>query len=439
VAVENQNNSDSKNPSAANSNGRRRRASNRVRIEDLADIHERCAGIDVHKAGVTVCLSLGGGEGEVAEFGVTTGELRQLRAWLEENGVTHVVMESTGVYWKPVWQILEQGSLQLLLANAKQVRNLPGRKTDGADAIWLATLLRKGLVRGSFIPPQQIRALRDLCRGRTTLVHDRTRITQRIEKVLEEANIKLDTVVSDLLGKSARHMLDELAAGQTDTVRMAELALGQMRRKIPELVAALEGNFLPHQLFLLRELLQQFDYLSSTIERYEQRIAEYAAPFEAELQRVDAMPGINRIAAVTILAETGVDMNQFPRPEQFCKWATICPGNHQSGGKRRNGSIGQGNRWLRGALTEAAWAASRTKDSYFKAQYARLLHRGKQRALVAVAHSMLYAIWHLLRHAVDYHDLGIDYFQRRNLQGQKKLHVRKLEKMGFRVTLEPAF
>src|SRR5581483_2603831 len=216
------------------------------------------------------------------------------------------------------------------------------------------------------------------------------------------------------------------------------LALGQMRRKIPELVAALEGNFLPHQLFLLRELLQQFDYLSSTIERYEQRIAEYAAPFEAELQRVDAMPGINRIAAVTILAETGVDMNQFPRPEQFCKWATICPGNHQSGGKRRNGSIGQGNRWLRGALTEAAWAASRTKDSYFKAQYARLLHRGKQRALVAVAHSMLYAIWHLLRPAVERHHLGSDCFRRLNLQAQNTLHVRKLEKMGFRVTLEPA-
>ena len=416
----------------------RRRTTNRVRIEDLADVHERCAGIDVHKAGVTVCVSLGGGEGEIAEYGTTTGELRQLRAWLEEKQVTHVVMESTGVYWKPVWQVLEQSQLRLLLANAKAVRNLPGRKTDGADAVWLATLLRKGLVQGSFIPPEAVRALRDLCRGRVNLVRERARVAQRVEKLLEEANIKLGTVVSDVMGVSARRMLNRLAKGDTDTAAMADLAVERLREKIPQLIPALEGSFRAHQLFLLRELLAQFDSLSEAISRYEEQIRTYARPFERQIEQLDAMPGVNRIAAAAIIGEIGVDMSRFPTPQQFCKWATLCPGNNQSGGKRRSGSIGNGNRWLRAAMTEAGWAAARTKKSYFYAQYRRLLHRGKGRALVGVAHSMLYAIWHMLRHDVPFRDLGVDYFEQQNLEADKRRHVRKLEKMGYTVTLAPA-
>ncbi len=249
----------------------------KVRIEDLQDIYQFCAGIDVHKAGVTVCAICGRGaelEAEVVEYGTTTAELRQLGEWLREQGVTHVVMESTGVYWRPVWQILESAGFHLLLANAKKVRNVPGRKTDQSDSIWLATLLCKGLIQGSFIPPQEIRALRDLCRSRASLVRDRTRVIQRIEKVLEEGAVKLDVVASDLVGVSGLRMLKQLAEGETDTTAMAELALGRLRSKIPQLIEALEGSFRPHQLFLLRELLEQYDYLCKKVERFEIQIEE---------------------------------------------------------------------------------------------------------------------------------------------------------------------
>jgi transposase len=414
---------------------------NRVRIDALADIYERCAGIDVHKESVTVCVirpdATGAPAGEVVGYGTTTRELRQLSEYLQECGVTHVVMESTGVYWKPVWQILEEGGFHLVLANAKEVRNMPGRKTDQADAVWLATLLRKGLVKGSFIPPAQIRALRDLCRARVTLVRDRTRVVQRIEKVLEEANIKLDTVASDLMGVGPRHMLDELVGGETDATKLAELALGRMRSKIPQLVAALEGHFRPHQTFLLKELLQQFDYLSTKIERFEKQIEEYARPFEEQIVRLDAVPGIDRLSAAGILSETGVDMSKFPTPEQFCRWGTMAPGNHQSAGKQRHGKTGKGNRWLRGYLTQCAWAATHSKDSYFSAQYRRLIHRGKQRALVAVGHSILNAIWYILGRQTEYQELGGDFFEKQNLEGLKKAYRKKLERLGFKVTLEP--
>jgi transposase len=418
------------------------RRTNKVNIDALVDLYERCAGIDVHKESVTVCVirpeSDGSVQGEMASYGTTTRELRQLSQWLQEWGVTHVVMESTGVYWRPVWQILETGGFHLLLANAKQVRNMPGRKTDSADAVWLATLLRKGLIKASFIPPAEIRALRELCRSRTTLVHDRTRVVQRIEKVLEEANIKLDTVASDLMGVGSRMMLDELAAGETDTTKMAEMALGRMRPKIPQLVAALEGQFRPHQIFLLKELLNQFDNLSQRIERFEERIEEYAHPFEQQINRLDAVPGIDWLTAAGILSETGVDMKQFPTPQQFCRWATVAPGNNRTAGKQRNGKTGKGNRWLRGCLTQSAWAATHDKNCYFSAQYRRLLHRGKQRALVAVGHSILGVIWHMLARDVEYQELGSDYFEKQNLEGLKKNYLKKLANLGFKVTLEPA-
>jgi transposase len=413
----------------------------KVQIENLQDIYQFCAGIDVHKAGVTVCAICGEGaqrEAEVVEYGTTTAELRQLGEWLREQGVTHVVMESTGVYWRPVWQILETAGFHLLLANAKQVRNVPGRKTDQSDSIWLATLLRKGLIRGSFIPSEAIRALRDLCRSRASLVRDRTRIVQRIEKVLEEGNVKLDVVASDIVGVSGHRMLERLAQGETDTVAMAELAVGKLRKKIPQLIQALEGSLRPHQLFLLRELLEQYDYLCKKVERFERQIEEYAGPFEEQIERLDAVPGINRLAATAILSEIGVDMSRFPTPQQLCKWATVCPGNRESAGQRKSGKTGRGNRWLRGTLTQCSWAASHDKESYLAAQYRRLLHRGKQRALVAVAHSILNIIWHLLQHQIDYQDLGVDYFERQNLEGKKRAYVKKLEKLGFTVKLEPA-
>jgi transposase len=419
----------------------RRRRTNKVDIDALADLYERCAGIDVHKAEVTVCVirpgTDGSAQGETASYGTTTGELRQLSQWLQECCVTDVAMESTGVYWRPVWQILEAGGFHLWLANAKQVRNMPGRKTDQADAVWLATLLRKGLIKGSFIPPPEIRALRDLCRSRASLVRDRTRVVQRIEKVLEEANIKLDSVASDLMGVGSRMMLEKLIKGETDTTKIAELALGRMRPKIPQLVEALEGYFRPHQTFLLKQLLNQFDDLCRRIERFEQRIEEYARPFDKQMARLDAVPGIDRLSAAAILSETGVEMEPFPTPEQFCRWATIAPGNNKSAGKQRTGKIGKGNRWLRGSLTQCAWAATHDKKSYFAAQYRRLLHRGKQRALVAVAHSMLAAIWHMLTRDVEYHELGADYFEKQNLEGLKKNYLKKLERLGFKVSLEP--
>ena len=414
-----------------------RKSSTKVRLDDLTDVHDRCAGIDVHKQSVTVCISTGDGQGELREYQTTTGALRELKEWFQQMGVTHVVMESTGIYWQPVWQILEDDSYQLLLANARQVRNMPGRKTDGEDAIWLATLLRKGLIRGSFIPPAEVRALRDLCRTRANLVGDRASVSQRIEKILEQANIKLDTVVTDIMGVSSRRMIEELLDGETDRARIAELALGAMRAKIPQLQEALDGYFLPHQRTMLRVQLSQFDALSGAIAAMEEAIETYARPFAPQMEQLDQIPGIDRIAAATIIGEIGVDMNCFPTPEQFCRWATMAPGNNESAGKKKSGSIGKGNTWLRRIMTQTAWAATRTKNSYFAAQFKRLLRRGPQRALVAVAHSLLGVIWHMLTRHTAYRELGGDYFQRRNQQHLVRSHVRKLENLGFRVQLQP--
>lgn len=420
----------------------RRKQGSKVRLEDLVDMYENCAGIDVHKSSLTACAICGKAgeavEGEMVDYGTTTPELREFSQWLKNKGVTHIVMESTGVYWRPVWQILEQEKFELLLANAKEVRNMPGRKTDSADAIWLATLLRKGLIKGSFIAPAEIRVLRDLCRSRSSLVQDRTRVVQRIERVLETANIKLDTVVSDLMGASARRMLDGLAAGETDTTKLAEMALGRLRPKIPQLVGALEGSFRPHQLFLLQELLEHFDTISARIERFEREIQECARPFEEQIQRLDQIPGLDRLAASSIIAETGVDMSHFPTAGQFCRWGRISPGNNESAGNKRGGKIGKGNQWLRAMLVQCAWAATHDKKSYFSAQYRRLLHRDKQRALVGVAHSMMAVIWHMLKRGEDYQDLGPDYFEKQNLEGQKRACLNKLRKLGFEVTLQPA-
>ena len=414
-----------------------RRQTTKVRIEDLEDLFPHSAGIDVHKAVLTVCAIAGGAEGEVAEFGTTTGELRRLVEWLLEQGITHVVMESTGVYWKPVWQILENGEFKLMLANAQQVRNMPGRKTDQNDAVWLALLLRKGLIRPSFVPPAEVRALRDLCRSRATLIHDRTRVVQRVEKVLEEANLKLDTVVSDLMGVSGQRMLEAVGRGETDPEKLADLAVGRLRSKIPELIPALEGNFRGHQLFMLRELLSQHGELSERIERFEQEIGAFAPPFESAVQRLIEIPGFDRLSALAVLAETGQDMSIFTSPQRFARWARVCPGNRQSAGRSKSGSTGKGNSWLRAILVQCAWAAAHTKDTYLSAQFKRLRPRGAKKAAMAVAHSMLRIIWYLLQKQTQYRDLGGDFFAKQNLEGQTRSYVNRLKKLGFEVTLTP--
>ena len=416
--------------------------SKKIRVQDLADLYKQCAGIDVHKESLSVCViqpvAPGQPEGEVRAYGTTTRELRELTAWLKQRGVTHVAMESTGVYWVPVWQILEEGEFQLVLANARAVRNVPVKKTDTADCVWLATLLRKGLIQASYIPPAEIRALRDLCRAHSTLVRERVRVVQRLQALLETANLKLDSVISDLLGKSGRQMLDALAQGETDPGKLAALALGRMRSKRKELVAALEGHLRPHQKFLLQQGLVHFDQLNGQIDQLREQIEQYVRPFEAAVTQLAQMPGLERLSATKLLAETGADLQAFPSPERFCSWAAVCPGNRRSAGKQRSGRTRQGNPWLRSTATECAWAASRSKNTYFHAQYHRLAPRiGKNRAILAVAHSMLYVTWHLLRRQVPFQDLGGDYFQSINQAGQAKACLRKLQKLGYKVTLEP--
>lgn len=406
-------------------------------------MHERCVGIDVHKDSLSVCLIVGGAggtaEGEVRQFGTTTRQLRELGAWLEQEEVTHLVMESTGVYWKPVWQISDNGRLPLLLANAKAVKNMPGRKTDQADCIWLATLLRKGLIRGSFIPPAEIRALRDLCRCRTTMVQQRSQTVLRIQKLLEESNIKLDSVLTDVRGVSGRAMLNSLSEGETDEEKLAALAVPQLRGKMPQLTRALEGTMVRHRRFVLKQWLSNFEELDRHIAELEQEIEAYAAPFESQIGRLDEIPGVNRIGAIAILSEIGVDMSAFATAGKLCAWAGVCPGNNETGGKRKKARVRSGNRWLRGMLTQCAWAATRTRKSYFHAQYRKLVGRcGNNKALVAAAHSLLAIIWHMLQRNEPYRDLGADYFDCLNTQNKQRAYVRKLEQLGFKVTLQPA-
>ena len=323
------------------------RKGKRVRIEQLEDRYQSCAGIDVHKQSLSVCVIAPGDattvEAEVRQYGTTTRELLRLSAWLLECGVEATVLESTGVYWKPVWQVLEGEGLEVILANAKAVKNFPGKKTDTEDSVWLATLLRKGLVRANLIPSAEVRALRELCRSRVSLVRDRTRVVQRIDKVLQEANIKLSSVVSDVMGVSAQQMMRRMAAGDTDAARLADLALGRLRSKIPELVPALEGRFVEHQRFLLTELLEQYDYLTAKIGRFEKEAEARLDPFEAQLGRVMEMPGFDRLSAAMVLAEIGFDITAFPSAGHLCSWATVCPGNRETGGKRLSGKTRKGN------------------------------------------------------------------------------------------------
>lgn len=404
-------------------------------------LYAHCAGIDVHKQTVVVCVRHGGSprREEVRTFGTATRELLALSAWLTQEQVTHVAMESTGVYWQPVWNILE-GSFVLVLANAGHIKNLPGRKTDVKDCQWIAELLAHGLIKGSLVPERGQRELRDLTRMRTSLVQERVRVANRIQKVLEQANIKLASVASDVLGASGRDMLQALVDGKTDAAAIAELARCRLRAKIPELREALTGRVTEHHRFLLGFLLGQVARIEEQLATLDARIEQVLTPCQQEVvTRLDTMPGFDRRAAQALLAEIGTDMEHFGTAERLSAWAGMCPGNHQSGGKRKAARCPDGNRWLRGLLTQTGWAASHTKATYFTGQYHRLVkRRGKKRAVLALGHSQLVIAFHLIRDGGVYEDLGPDHLDK--LQGERKVHylTKRLRHMGYHVTLTPA-
>lgn len=406
----------------------------------LQVLYSRCAGLDVHKKTVVACVLLTAANGrlskEVRTFATTTAGLLALRAWLGSHGVTHVAMESTGVYWRPVFNLLE-GSVEVILVNAQHIKALPGRKTDIRDSEWLADLLRHGLVRASFIPPKPIRDLRDLVRYRKALVRNHTQQVNRVHKVLETANIKLSSVASDVLGKSGRDMLEALLAGEQSADTLAELARGRLRKKLPALREALEGRVEQTHRTLLRHQLDLIAYLEAELERIEGEIEKLLGPYEPLLSRLVQIPGIGRMTAAAILAEIGTDMSRFPSAKHLASWAGLAPGNKQSGGKRLRARTTKGNTYLRAVLAEAVWVISHTKDNYLSAQYHRLVRRmGEKRAIVAVSHSLLVIIYHMLRANQDYHDLGPHYFETLDTTRQRDWAVRRLQALGYKVSLE---
>jgi transposase len=396
-------------------------------------VHRRCCGIDVHKEQLVACLRAQAGprvHREVQSFGATTGEILRLHAWLVERGCTHVAMESTGIYWRPVFNVLE-GAFVVLLANAQHIKAVPGRKTDVRDCEWVADLLAHGLIRGSFIPPADIRELRDLTRHRKSLLRDRVTTVNRVHKLLESANIKLATVVADIFGVSGRAMLTALADGETDPTRLATRARGTLTRKHAALQDALTGGFTPHHAFLLHQLLQHVDHLAAAIAACDARIVDVARPFEPQLARLQTIVGVGRRSAEVIVSEIGVDMTRFPSSAHLASWARLCPGTHESAGKRRNARTGRGNNWLRTTLLESAWAASHRQSSYLGARYRRLSkRRGPKRAAIAVAHTILVIAYHVLRDGVAFQELGSDYYDRLTAGRQKAYHLRRLADLG---------
>jgi transposase len=401
-------------------------------------VYERCCGLDVHKRTVVACVRTAAGQ-QTRTFGTATAELLALGNWLTEQRVTHVAMESTGVYWQPVYNLLESLDLVVLVVNAQHIKAVPGRKTDVKDAEWLADLLRHGLVRGSAIPDRARRELRELVRYRVGLVRQRAQVVHRIHKLLEGANIKLTAVLSDVAGVSGRAILDRLASGTTDPAELAGLARGSLRKKQEQLAAALRGSMGPHQRLVLQSQLRHLDFLTDEIGRLSTEIAERLHPHEAVLDRLDAIPGVGRRVAEQVLAEIGPDVARFPTAAHLASWAGLCPGNHESAGKRLSGRTRKGNHWLREALVEAAWGAAHTRQSYLAAQYRRLAaRRGSKRALIAVAHSLLVIIYHLLHDGTPYRDLGATYFDERQRDATVRRSVRRLERLGYRVTIEAA-
>jgi transposase len=409
----------------------------------MEQIHDRVAGLDVHRDSVAVCVRVPGpGRGVVTHkqrFATTTGGLAQLGTWLAAHAVTVVGMEATGVYWKPVYYALEH-RFEAWLCNAHHVKNVPGRKTDMSDAEWLADVVAHGMVRPSFVPPPPIRELRDLTRYRKRQIDTRAAEVQRLEKVLQDAGIKLSSVASEVLSKSGRRMLEALIAGQRDPAVLAEMALGKMRIKRAALGEALAGHFGPHHAVAVHQILDHVDFLDTSIAVLSEQIATRIAPFAAAIGLLVEIPGISRLSAEVIIAETGADMSRFPSPAHLASWAGLCPGNHESAGKRRRVGTTNGNRWLRRTLIESARAAARTKGSYFGAQYRQIAHRrGPNKAAVAVAHSLLDVIWHILTTGELFTDLGADFYQRhRDPERITRRLVHQLELLGHTVTITPA-
>jgi transposase len=408
----------------------------------METMFERVAGLDVHKAQVTACVRVpaasGAREQQVAEFATTVRGLVGLRDWLEAQRVTHVAMEATGVYWQPLWHVLED-AFELMLVNARHVKQVPGRKTDVSDAAWICQLMEAGLLRGSFVPPKPQRALRTLTRYRKTQIQERQREANRLHKALEDTGIKLDCVATDILGVSGRAMLDALVAGTTDPEILADLARGKLRAKLPALREALEGRFEPDHALVIGAILAHLDFLEEQIDRLSDAIEEQLGPFATGVRLATTIPGVAARTAQVMVAEIGTDMSRFPSAGHLASWAGRCPGNHQSAGKRRSGRTRKGSRWLGIALEEAALAATRTKGSYLQAQYQRLRPRiGHGRALGAVKHSILIAYWQMFTTGEVYSDLGGDYYQRRDPQRQIRRLVQQLEHLGQHVTLEAA-
>jgi len=403
-------------------------------------IHECCAGLDVHAKTVVVCL-IKRGKKQTRTFSTMTDDLLRLSDWLTGEGCTHVAIESTGVYWKSVFNILE-GVLEVILVNAQHVKAVPGRKTDVKDCEWLADLLRHGLLKASFIPPMEIRELRELTRYRQSLIREQTALSNRVQKLSESGNIKLSQVASDALGVSGKLMLRALADGETDAEKMAQLARRRMRSKIPELQRALEGRMTKMQRWVLGELLTRYEEIEQAIERVERQIDEEVSqgpdPFVQEaVELLQTIPGIGESVAETIVSEIGVDMRRFATDGHLASWGGMCPGNNESAGKRKSGKTTKGSTYLRAALTQAAWAASHTKETYLAAQYQRLAKRmGKKKALVAVGHSILVIVYHVLANRASYQELGGDYFDRQTVVQQRTRLIRKLEALGLKVTVE---
>jgi transposase len=401
---------------------------------------ERCAGLDVHQATVMATVrvpdSHGGRQVMTETFGTTTAALLTLRDWLQAHGVTHVAMESTGVYWKPVYYVLEDG-FTLLLVNVQALKQVPGRKSDVRDSAWIAQLLEWGLLRGSLVLPPALRDLRDLTRYRKHQIRERAREVNRLHRILEDAGIKLSTVATDVLGASGRAMLQALLEGTTDPTVLADLAKGKLRKKLPALREALAGHFRSHHRFLIGQILAKVDFLDETLLTLTEEIDRLIAPFEPMLANLDTIPGVDRKAAITIIAETGGDMSRFATAGHLCSWAGMCPGQNESAGKRRSGKTRRANRYLRSTLIECGLAATRANQTALQARYYRVKrNRGHKKAVVAVGHQILEIAFYIMANDVTYHELGADYFERRHTERAVRRHVKQLEALGFHVTVE---
>jgi transposase len=415
-------------------------------------MHERVAGLDVHKAMIVACIRIMAGAQitrECRTFETSTSGLRALLAWLVASGCTHVAMEATGVYWKPVWNILSDGEFDLIVANAAHIKNVPGRKTDINDAMWIADLVACGLIKASFVPNEQIQELRSLLRARKQLTREQTRHIQRLQKTLEEANIKLDSVITDIMGLSGRRMIEAIIAGETDPTRLAALAHRRIRSPRDMLVEALRGRVTDYHRFMLQLYLEQHDALAAAVAKIDQAVDAAIARMDEEVEAgqptflsliilLCSIPGVSILSATTILAEIGTDMSRFPTAGHLLAWAGMCPAQNESAGKRKSSRLRKGAPWLKTMLVQCAWAASRKKDSYYKAQFNRLRsRRGPKKAICAVAASILTAIYHMLTDGTLHEDLGADHFDRRSTEVKAKRLVAQLAKLGFQVELQP--